>query len=231
MLVDESHNLRHPDTQRYKVVQTFLSTGRRCCFLTATPRNKSAWDVYHQIKLFHQDDRTDLPVDPPNLKEYFKLIDKGERKLPDLLANILVRRTRQHILRWYGFDAETHEPVDPNRFQDYLQGTRKAYVLVGGKHQFFPKRELETIEYSIEDTYQGLYRELRGYLGKSGSRQSCLHQEAERQTRLSVPPHLRAIWSLALRKRGEAEKGTVHQPSTGRGELARSDARASLQAV
>jgi len=166
VLVDESHNLRYPDTQRYKVVQTFLSTGRRCCLLTATPRNKSAWDVYHQIKLFHQDDRTDLPVDPPNLKEYFKLIDKTERKLPDLLAHILVRRTRQHILRWYGFDAETHEPVDPNLFQEYLQGTRKAYVLVGGKHQFFPKRELETIEYSIEDTYQGLYQELRGYLGK-----------------------------------------------------------------
>ncbi len=166
VLIDESHNLRHADTQRYKVVQTFLSTGRRCCLLTATPRNKSAWDVYNQIKLFHQDDRTDLPVDPPNLKDYFKLIEKSERKLPDLLAHILVRRTRQHILRWYGFDAETHEPVDPNHFQDYLQGTKKAYVLVGGKHQFFPKRELETIEYSIEDTYQGLYQELRGYLGK-----------------------------------------------------------------
>lgn len=166
VLIDESHNLRHPDTQRYKVVQAFLQTGRRCCFLTATPRNKSAWDVYHQIKLFHQDDRTDLPIDPPNLKEYFKLIEKAERKLPDLLANILVRRTRQHILRWYGFDAETHEPVDPNRFNEYLQGSRKAYVLVGGKHQFFPKRDLETIEYSIEDTYQGLYQQLRGYLGK-----------------------------------------------------------------
>jgi len=101
-----------------------------------------------------------------HLKEYFKLIENAERKLPDLLANILVRRTRQHILRWYGFDAETHEPVDPNRFHDYLQGKRKAYVLVGGKHQFFPKRELEIIEYSIEDTYQGLYQQLRGYLGK-----------------------------------------------------------------
>jgi hypothetical protein len=29
---------------------------------------KTAWDVYHQIKLFHQDDKTDLPVDPPNLR-------------------------------------------------------------------------------------------------------------------------------------------------------------------
>jgi hypothetical protein len=95
VLIDESHNLRHPDTQRYKVVQAFLSTGRRCCLLTATPRHRRAWDVYHQLKLFHQDDRPDLPVDPPNLKEYFKRVEKGDRKLPDLLANILVRRTRQ----------------------------------------------------------------------------------------------------------------------------------------
>lgn len=167
VLVDESHNLRHPDTQRYKVVQTFLSTGRRCCLLTATPRNKSAWDVYNQIKLFHPEDRTDLPIDPPHLKDYFKLIEKGERQLPDLLSNILIRRTRQHILRWYGYDAQTHEAVDPARFQEYTSGKRKAYVLVGGKHQYFPKRELETVEYSIEDTYQGLYKDLRGYLGKA----------------------------------------------------------------
>ena len=164
-----------------------------------------------------------MPVDPPNLKEYFKLIDKGERKLPDLLANILVRRTRQHILRWYGFDAETHEPVDPNRFQEYLEGTRKAYVLVGGKHQFFPKRELETIEYSIEDTYQGLYQELRGYLGKS--------RKGKPAKACGGGTHLRAIWPLALRQRGETEEGTVYQSSAGRGEPARSDARSSLQAV
>ena len=167
VLIDESHNFRYPDTQRYKVMQNFLATGRRCCFLTATPRNKTAWDVYHQIKLFHQDDKTDLPVDPPDLREYFKLIDRGEKKLPDLLANVLIRRTRNHILRWYGFDSKTHQPLDPSRFKQYLDGNRRAYVLVGGKHQFFPKRELETIEYSIEDTYQGLFQQIRGYLGKA----------------------------------------------------------------
>lgn len=167
VLIDESHNLRHRDTQRYKVVEAFLSTGRRCCLLTATPRNKSAWDVYSQIKLFHHDDKTDLPVDPPDLKQYFKLIENGERKLPDLLANILIRRTRNHILRWYGFDSETHQQVDPSQFRDYLDGKKRAYVMVGGRHQFFPKRELDTIDYSIEDTYQGLYQQLRGYLGKA----------------------------------------------------------------
>ncbi|MBW2146070.1 MAG: helicase [Deltaproteobacteria bacterium] len=173
VLIDESHNLRHPDTQRYRVVQAFLATGRRCCFLTATPRNKSAWDLYNQIKLFHQEDMTDIPVDPPHLKQYFRLIENGDRKLPGLLANILIRRTRNHILRWYGYDAINHQPIDPSKFREYLDG-RRAYVLVGGKHQFFPRRELETIEYSIEDTYQGLYQELRGYLGKPRKRQSAM---------------------------------------------------------
>jgi len=166
VLIDESHNFRYPDTQRYKVIQAFLATGKRCCLLTATPRNKTAWDVYYQLKLFHQDDKTDIPIDPPDLKQYFRLIDKNEKKLPDLLSNVLIRRTRNHILRWYGFDSATHQPVDPSRFKEYQEGMRRAYVIVGGRHQFFPKRELETIEYSIEDTYRGLYQDLRGYIGK-----------------------------------------------------------------
>ncbi|PIP07615.1 MAG: helicase, partial [Syntrophobacterales bacterium CG_4_8_14_3_um_filter_49_14] len=83
------------------------------------------------------------------------------------LSNLLIRRTRNHILRWYGFDSETHRQIDPSRFRDYQDGRRRAYVMVGGRHQFFPKRELETVEYSIEETYQGLYHELREHLGKA----------------------------------------------------------------
>ncbi len=166
VLVDESHNFRHQDTQRYRVLQEFLMNGRRCCFLTATPRNKSAWDVYHQFKLFHPDDKTSLPIDPPHLREYFKRIEQGVGKLPALLSHILIRRTRKHILRWYGFDAETHQPVNPDRFSEYLEGKRNAYVIVGGRHQYFPQRQLQTITYSIEATYQGLYGQIRKYLGK-----------------------------------------------------------------
>jgi hypothetical protein len=167
VLIDESHNFRHSDTQRYHVVQSFLKVGKKCCFLTATPRNKSAWDAYHQIKLFHPDDKTDLPVSPPDLKEYFKQVEKGEVRLQELLRHILIRRLRSHILRFYGFDAQTHQPVDPSRWKEYADGQRRAYVMVGGRHQFFPKRELTTVEYSIEETYQGLYQKLRGYLGKA----------------------------------------------------------------
>lgn len=179
ILVDESHHLRSPNTQRYKILQNFLSTGRRCVFLTATPRNKSAMDIYHQIKLFHQEDKTDLPIDPPDLKQYFKAVERGQKNLKDLLIHILIRRTRNHVLRWYGFDSQTNLPVNPAHFQDYLEGKKKAYVVVGGRHQFFPKRELETIEYSIEATYQGLYKQIRGFLGRSRGKQPSKTKENE----------------------------------------------------
>jgi superfamily II DNA or RNA helicase len=166
VLIDESHNFRNSDTQRYRVMQTFLRTGRKVCFLTATPRNKSANDVYSQIKLFHQSDLTDIPVDPPNLREFFDLVEDGKRALPSLLSHVLVRRTRNHILRWYGYDAETDDKIDPTKWVEYAAGDRRAYVLVAGRHQYFPRRILQTIEYSIEDVYGGLYEDLRGFLGK-----------------------------------------------------------------
>jgi superfamily II DNA or RNA helicase len=162
VLIDESHAFRHPGTQRYRLLAEFLAHGRRrACLLTATPQNRSPWDVYHQIKLFHPEDRTSLPVDPPDLREYFRAAERGERQLPALLSNLLVRRTRQHVLRFYGHDGETGQRVDPGRFDPYRRGERRAYVVVGSRRQFFPRRELETIEYSIEDTYQGLYDDIR----------------------------------------------------------------------
>ena len=174
VLVDESHNFRHTGSQRYRVLESFLATGdRRCVFLTATPRNKTIWDIYNQLRLFHQQDLTDIPVDPPLLRQYFGLVESGERRLPALLAHLLIRRTRSHILRWYGYDAGTDRRVDPDDFAPYRDGQRRAYVLVGGRKQFFPERRLETVEYSIEATYRGLYARLRDYLGRP-------HSEGER---------------------------------------------------
>jgi superfamily II DNA or RNA helicase len=164
VLVDESHNFRHTDTQRYRVLEAFLATGRQCVLLSATPQNKSIWDIYNQIKLFHPSDETNMPIDPPNINQYLKLVEQNERQLPGLLSNILIRRTRSHILRWYGYDSITDQPVDPDEFGDYRTGTKRAYILVNGKRRFFPSRHLETIQYSIEETYQGLYQQLRTYL-------------------------------------------------------------------
>ncbi|MGC9361062.1 MAG: helicase-related protein, partial [Anaerolineae bacterium] len=162
VLVDESHNFRNNDNQRYRVLQTYLAANdRRAVFLTATPRNTSAWDLYHQIKLFHQHDITILPIDPPDLRAFVRLVEEGRRRLPDLLTSLLIRRCRRDILRQYGYDAETEAKVDPDQWDAYRNGQRKAYILVGGKKQFFPERHLETVRYSIEETYDGLYEDIR----------------------------------------------------------------------
>ena len=176
LLIDESHNLRNVGTQRYRLVSDYMAgdPNRRCCLLTATPRNRTAWDVFNQIKLFHPTDKTDLPIDPPDLRRFFSMIEKQERNLPDLLTHVLIRRTRNFVLRYYGFDSETNERVDAANFAPYLKGQRRAYVKVNGKIQFFPRRELQTVEYSIENTYQGLYQELRSHLGKARKEKSTL---------------------------------------------------------
>lgn len=169
ILIDESHNFRNPDNQRYRLLQSFLQSGdRRCVLLTATPRNKNIWDIFNQIKLYHATDRTQIPIDPPNLREFMKKVDNKDRKAASLLSNIMVRRTRMDVLRWYGYDAETRQRIDPFNFEPYHKGEKRAYILVNGKPQFFPTRHLQTIEYNIENTYSGLYDQLLLHIGRPG---------------------------------------------------------------
>lgn len=155
VLVEESHNFRYPDTQRYQILQPYLQT-RKAIFLTATPRNKTAWDIYYQIKLFHPEDKTDLPIDPPDLKQYFKDIENGRKELPELLRHLLIRRTRIHLLKW-GYAKKDNKG--------------RAYVVIK-EHgietmKYFPKREDPiTLDYNLEKTYRGLYNKIRSILGK-----------------------------------------------------------------
>jgi len=132
VLVDESQNFRHGDTQRYATLQIFTQT-RPTILLTATPRTTSAWDAYHQIKLWHPQDTTSIPINPPNLPEFFRKVeprsqDPPSRDLQEILNHILIRRTRHHIRTYYP-DAQSN-----------------------GQPLVFPDRELETITYSIEET-------------------------------------------------------------------------------
>lgn len=180
VLIDESHNFRNTTNQRYRELERFIQANpeRKVCLLTATPRNSRIWDVFNQIKLFHPEDRTEtFQIDPPNLREYFNKIEKENSvdpaddlaRLQDVLRQVLIRRTRRHILRWYGYAEDSDKPLrDMNDIEAarYLDGVSRAYVNVGNRKQFFPRRELETLRYSIEETYSGLYQEIRGLLGR-----------------------------------------------------------------
>lgn len=127
VIIDESHNFRNPDSQRYRILAPYLQ-GKKVVLLTATPQNNSVWDIYHQIKLFHQSDVTTHSVSPNNLKTYFKTYGEVPEKIAELLQNFLIRRTRKDI---------TNSP----RYTDWV-----------GKNRF-PERKLHTLEYNIDETY------------------------------------------------------------------------------
>ena len=168
VLIDESHNFRHPDTQRYKVLQAFLSTGRKCCLLTATPRNKSAWDVYYQIKLFHQDDMTTLPIDPPDLKALLQTDRDGktgpcptcwstsssDARATTSCAGMASTRTR------------TNRSIKP-AFNEYLDGTRRAYVMVGWAASILsPSASWTPLNTASKRRTRASIKQLRGYFGR-----------------------------------------------------------------
>lgn len=157
VLIDESHNFRNADSQRYEALEGFLR-GKKVILLTATPRNNSAWDIYHQIRLFQDDTTSTLDIGAHDtLKKYFKKADYLEKNFRDpdmppavreqcgkengrmiehLLQQVLIRRTRKHIKKHY------------------------ADSLINGAPIEFPERKLSRFDYSIDETYNGLYSDI-----------------------------------------------------------------------
>lgn len=133
VLIDESHHFRNNDIKRYRELQPFL-TGKKVILVTATPQNTSVWNIYNQIKLFHQTEENIFPVEESHLRNLFRKAEEGRFHLRELLKYILIRRTRNHIKKYY-------------QGQDELELK-------------FPKRELETITYNINEIYFNLYDQI-----------------------------------------------------------------------
>ncbi len=164
VLVDEAHNFRNPKTTRYAALETILgansSKGReglrkRVILLTATPISNSLFDLYYQLTLITGGDGGYFArVGIGDLRRYFvqarrALIEsvRGSRVPQDvdgvgltclfnLLEEVVVRRTRQHIKTAY------------------------PEALVHGRPIRFPERELHTVQYNLEATYSGIYDDI-----------------------------------------------------------------------
>jgi superfamily II DNA or RNA helicase len=145
VLIDESQNFRHEDTLQYDKLYRYMQAQNRGAILvTATPLSNSPIDVYNQIKLFHEGDETRIPISAPNLKVFFKEVEDGTANLSDLLTHIMIRRTRKFVLEHYGVK-------DP-------KGIR--CLKLGDVYWYFPNRDLETVTYDVDKTYDGHYEEL-----------------------------------------------------------------------
>jgi superfamily II DNA or RNA helicase len=149
ILVDESHNFRNHGAQRYENLSSVIAANRgrgrsgmktKVILLTATPINNNVFDLYNQIMLFAQNDRTYFAgAGIGDLYRYFlsarQQVQSGQvsASLFNLLEEVVIRRTRSFI--------------------------RKAYpnAMIKGEAVCWPERTLRTVHYDLEATYEGIY--------------------------------------------------------------------------
>lgn len=139
ILVDESHNFRNKNANRYINLMGLLTLDKpkKLILLTATPVNNSIFDLYHQIQLISRGyDDFFASAGIRSLFGYFRRAEEDKDHLYDLLEEIAVRRSRYYVRK---------------NFPD---------AIIDGKPVHFPERKLHTVHYSLEQSYQGLYQEI-----------------------------------------------------------------------
>ncbi len=156
VILDESHNFRNREGQRYRAIREYIeSSESKCILLTATPYNKTYLDLSAQLRLFIQDDHL-LPIRPEqmlretdeatlaNWQVTENTLAAFERSVyaddwRELMRLYLVRRTRSFIKRHY---AEQDEKG--RYFLRYRDG-RPAY---------FPDRQPRTLKFPVRTDHQ-----------------------------------------------------------------------------
>ncbi|MBC7328761.1 hypothetical protein H5T88_00205 [bacterium] len=141
IVVDESHNFRNSQTNRWKNLFQLISRGdndKKIILLTATPINNSVFDLYNQIRFITRDFRDFFKsVGIKDLFRYFCKADGDKDTLYEVLEAIAVRRSRQFIRSNY------------------------PRALIDGKPIHFPERELHSVHYSLSAIYgKDLYNRL-----------------------------------------------------------------------
>jgi len=153
VLIDESHNFRNRNAQRYQNLELLLSAnGRRgraggrkkLVLLTATPINNTIIDLYNQLMLFTGNDRGYFAgAGIGDLQRYFMAarrqeVETGETSVAlfNLLEEVVIRRTRPFIRQAY-----------PN-------------AVINGQPVRWPERRLRTVQYDLEATYAGIYEQI-----------------------------------------------------------------------
>ena len=168
VLIDESHNLRNPEGQRYRAIKAYIEKNEsRCILLSATPYNKSYLDLSAQLRLFVPE-QADLGIRPEQL-----LRDVGEVEFQaryqcpvrtlaafekstyaddwrELMRRYMVRRTRSFI-------QQNYASTDPANGRTYLP-------FANGSRAYFPTRVPKTVGFPIDaadpaDQYARLYSE------------------------------------------------------------------------
>lgn len=168
VVIDESHNLRNDRGSRYRAIKEYLiQNDSKVILLSATPYNKTYFDLSNQLRLFIPDDK-DLGISPERYLEsiggqvefskkhtdtFIRSIRAFERSnfaddWRELMRLYLVRRTRSFIKNNYA----AKDPSNERKFLTFADGSRS----------YFPDRIPKRVEYIFnpkdpKDQYAKLY--------------------------------------------------------------------------
>ena len=160
VIIDESHNLRNPESKRYRAIREYIDKNdSKCILLSATPYNKTYKDLSSQLRLFVSQDE-DLGIRPEKLlrdmgeTEFLRQRQASPRSIAafehsehaedwrELMRLYLVRRTRSFIQANYAQEDE---------------GGRKHLLFANGRSAPFPKRVPKTIKVEVGGQYARLF--------------------------------------------------------------------------
>ena len=157
LVVDESHNLRNDQTNRYAEIAEWARPGgeaatRKVILLSATPQNNSVNDIRSQLRLF-PDSFSPLPLKAESLDDWCKDVRKGNRSASELLQHVVVRRTRRYIKEAFPDATLKRKSEDGSLVAEKI----RFPVRVSGSDQ--------CLRYSLTETYHGgIYERLLAIL-------------------------------------------------------------------
>jgi superfamily II DNA or RNA helicase len=161
VLIDESHNFRNPNSNRYGKMESLLGyrsgmgrdgARKKVILLTATPINNDLFDLYNQFCLITRGDRSYFGSSGiGDLYRYFLKARRDSRAgegvfaLFNLLEEVVIRRTRPFIRMAYPTASFRKREPDGSWSEQLVR---------------FPERKLKTVYYNLEATYAGIYDEV-----------------------------------------------------------------------
>lgn len=165
IIIDESHNLRNKDGKRYKAVQSYINKSEsKVVLLTATPYNKTYYDLSNQLRLFIPEGyqfsiRPERLIEKMGETEFLRQYQCSFNSLEafehspyvedwqELMRLYMVRRTRSFIL-------ENYSKMDDGDNREHIK-------FKNGNKAYFPKRIPKTLTYESagKSTYSKLYSE------------------------------------------------------------------------
>lgn len=145
VLVDEAHNFRNPQTQRYRKLADLVRHSR-VVLLTATPINNTLLDLQHLIELFAAPGAF-RHLGVHDYRALFRRAAAGDGDVRGIVSACVLRRTRRFLRAHYG-DTTVHDRATGHQ-----------------KHIRFPKRRPPVaIDYDLAGTYNDLFLGLGDWL-------------------------------------------------------------------